>query len=59
MSQRIGTLGSCGQILPGTMAKLVKPDGSLAGPDEPGELWAKGDQIALGYYNNVEAYAYA
>ena len=40
------------------MAKLVKPDGNLAGPNEPGELWTKGDQIALGYYNNVEAYAY-
>jgi len=42
--------------LPGTSAKVVKEDGSLAKIGEIGELWVKGDQIALGYYGDENAY---
>ncbi|KAI0657594.1 phenylacetyl-CoA ligase [Cubamyces menziesii] len=54
-SQKVGTLGSAGQLVPGIVAKVVKPDGSLAGVGEPGELLLKGPQIALGYYKNEQA----
>ncbi|KZT65405.1 acetyl-CoA synthetase-like protein [Daedalea quercina L-15889] len=52
LSQKVGTPGSGGQLIAGTTVKIVKPDGSLAGVDEPGELWVKGGQVALGYYRN-------
>ncbi|KAI0332187.1 phenylacetyl-CoA ligase [Cubamyces sp. BRFM 1775] len=55
LSQKVGTLGSAGQLIPGIVAKVVKPDGSLAGVNEPGELLLKGPQIALGYYKNEQA----
>ncbi|KAL0581455.1 hypothetical protein V5O48_000609 [Marasmius crinis-equi] len=55
LSQRVGTLGSGGQLLPGTVAKVVKEDGSIAGVGEVGELFVKGGQIALGYYRNEKA----
>ncbi|KAJ7604638.1 phenylacetyl-CoA ligase [Roridomyces roridus] len=55
LSQKIGTLGSAGQLLPGTLAKVVKPDGTLATETETGELYIKGGQVALGYYGNEEA----
>ncbi|OSD00520.1 phenylacetyl-CoA ligase [Trametes coccinea BRFM310] len=55
VSQKVGTLGSAGQLIPGVVAKVVKADGSLAGVNEPGELLLKGPQIALGYYQNEQA----
>ncbi|KAI0827049.1 phenylacetyl-CoA ligase [Trametes gibbosa] len=55
VSQHVGTPGSAGQLVSGTVAKVVKPDGSHAGPGEPGELYVKGPQMALGYYGNDEA----
>ncbi|KZT65757.1 acetyl-CoA synthetase-like protein [Daedalea quercina L-15889] len=56
LSQKVGTFGSSGQLVAGTTVKIVKPDGSLAGVGEPGELWVKGAQVVLGYYGNPEAY---
>ncbi|KAI0672229.1 phenylacetyl-CoA ligase [Trametes maxima] len=55
VSQRVGTLGSAGQLIPGVVAKVVKADGTLAGVGEPGELLLKGPSISLGYYNNEQA----
>ncbi|KAJ7768281.1 acetyl-CoA synthetase-like protein [Mycena metata] len=55
LTQKIGTLGSGGQLLPGTFAKVVKPDGTLAKEPEVGELYVKGGQVALGYYDNEQA----
>jgi acyl-coenzyme A synthetase/AMP-(fatty) acid ligase len=45
-------LGS-GQLVPGTVARVVKADGSLAAYDEPGELLIKSPSLALGYANNA------
>lgn len=44
-----------GTLLPGTIARIIKPDGTLAGYDEPGELWIFSPSNALGYLNNEEA----
>ncbi|EAU85801.1 phenylacetyl-CoA ligase [Coprinopsis cinerea okayama7 len=55
ISQKRGVPGSSGHLLPGTVARVVKFDGTLAGYDEPGELWIKTPAITLGYANNEEA----
>ncbi|KAJ7599213.1 phenylacetyl-CoA ligase [Mycena floridula] len=55
LTQLVGTAGSAGQLVPGTQAKVVKADGTLAKAGEPGELFAKGGQIALGYWKNEKA----
>ncbi|KAJ6558663.1 phenylacetyl-CoA ligase [Mycena sp. CBHHK59/15] len=55
LTQKVGTLGSGGQLLPGTTAKVVKADGTLAKDLEVGELYVKGGQVALGYYGNEKA----
>lgn len=41
--------------MPGTLSKIVKSDGTLAGYEEEGELWVTGPQVGLGYYENEEA----
>lgn len=55
LEQRIGTLGSVGQLMPGCLARVVKTDGSLADYEEEGELQVAGPQIALGYMNDEKA----
>lgn len=56
IDQRIGTLGSAGQLVPGIQAKLLKPDGQLAAFGEPGELVVKSPANALCYFNNDQAF---
>jgi acyl-CoA synthetase (AMP-forming)/AMP-acid ligase II len=51
-SQRLGTTGSAGQLITGIEARVVKTDGQLASPGEPGELVVKGPSMALGYLDN-------
>ncbi len=45
-----------GQLLPGVIARVVKPDGTLAGYDEAGELVVYSPSNALRYENNAEAW---
>ncbi len=47
--------GSVGRLAPGTSAKVVKADGTLAGVGESGELFVHGPQIVLGYHRNPKA----
>ncbi len=57
MSQRQGgTLGSAGQLISGTEAKVVRRDGSLAKYGEEGELYVRGPQGRFNrYLDNAEA----
>ncbi|KAF9074756.1 hypothetical protein BDP27DRAFT_1444156 [Rhodocollybia butyracea] len=56
LRQKVGTLGSGGQLLPGTIAKVVKSDGkTLAKFGEVGELYIQGGQVALGYHGDEKA----
>ncbi|KZO92578.1 amp dependent CoA ligase [Calocera viscosa TUFC12733] len=51
---RASVAGSSGFLVPDTVARIVQPDGRLADPGEPGEIWVKGPQMALGYSNNKQ-----
>ncbi|KAI0270029.1 amp dependent CoA ligase [Gloeopeniophorella convolvens] len=55
ISQKIGTPGGAGTLLPGIRARVVKPDGSLAKRGEQGEMYVTGPSMALGYYGNEAA----
>lgn len=47
--------GSAGILAPGIEARVVRPDGSLAGPNEPGELLIRGGSATMGYKGNDKA----
>ncbi|KAJ7161330.1 phenylacetyl-CoA ligase [Mycena crocata] len=53
--QTMGVTGSAGQIIPGVVARVVRPDGSLCKEGEQGELVVTGPSMALGYLNNEQA----
>lgn len=55
LSQKIGTLGCAGQLIPGVRARVVKADGTLAKVGEAGELVVKTPSLALRYMNNEKA----
>ncbi|KAI0917584.1 hypothetical protein AcW2_007685 [Taiwanofungus camphoratus] len=55
IEQKIGTPGSAGRLHPGIVARVLKPDGSLARYGEPGQLVIKGPSNALCYLDNAEA----
>ncbi|KAF2157827.1 acetyl-CoA synthetase-like protein [Myriangium duriaei CBS 260.36] len=44
-----------GAVVASTTLKIIRPDGTLCGRNEPGELCAKGPQIVMGYLNNEKA----
>ena len=44
--------GSIGKAIPNAEIQVVKPDGSLAGPGESGELVHRGPLVALGYWRD-------
>jgi acyl-CoA ligase (AMP-forming) (exosortase A-associated) len=45
---------SIGKAIPNATLSVVKPDGSLCRPGEPGELVHSGPLVAKGYWNNPE-----
>lgn len=49
-----GKDGTIGIPVPSTDVKCIKEDGSEAELGEPGELWAKGPQIMLGYWQRPD-----
>ena len=55
LSQKVGVLGTAGQLISGVRGRVVKTDGTLAGVGEPGELVVTGPSMALRYLNNGEA----
>jgi len=57
LSQKVGKLGSIGQLITGVRARVVKEDGTLARAGEPGELVVKIPSSALRYQNNEKATA--
>ncbi|KAH9920977.1 amp dependent CoA ligase [Amylocystis lapponica] len=52
---RLGAPGSAGRIIAGCVVRIVRPDGSLAGYNEPGQLVVKSPSMALRYMNNEQA----
>lgn len=44
--------GSAGQVVPGYDATLVDAGGSEVADGEPGELWVRGESVALLYWND-------
>ena len=48
-------LGSTGVLIPSMEARIIRDDGNDADINEPGELWLRGGNVALGYWNNEKA----
>src|SRR5262245_10323042 len=42
-------------LIPGMEARILRDDGSDADINETGELWLRGPNISLGYWNNEKA----
>jgi 4-coumarate--CoA ligase len=55
LTQQVNTFGSVGQLLPGVVIRVVKPDGLHGTFKEEGEIVIKSPSIALRYSNNEEA----
>lgn len=47
-------MGSVGKLIPNQEAKIVDLDGKELGDGEEGELWVKGPNIFLGYWNQPD-----
>ena len=41
--------------MPGMEARIMRDDGTDANTDETGELWLRGGNVAMGYWNNEKA----
>lgn len=46
--------GSMGKAIPNAEILVVREDGSLCGPNEPGELVHRGPLVSMGYWNSPE-----
>lgn len=51
--------GTVGTAIPGTEVRIERPDGSVAGPGETGEIVIRGKNVMKGYLNAPEATAEA
>lgn len=49
-----GKLGTIGLPVPSTELRIVDEQGNVLGPEQIGEIQAKGPQIMKGYYNKPE-----
>ena len=47
--------GSIGKAIPNQEIFVVRNDGSLCAPDEPGELVHRGSLVSMGYWNDPES----
>ena len=47
--------GSAGVLSAGMEARIVREDGTEADFNEAGELWLRGDNVSMGYWNNTKA----
>jgi long-chain acyl-CoA synthetase len=50
-------LASAGRIALGWETRVTRPDGTEAGPNEPGELWIRGASLFGGYWSDPDATA--
>lgn len=55
--RKLATIGSAGRLLPGIVARVLKPDGTFAAEGEQGELVVTGPSMALRYMDNPKATA--
>jgi len=47
--------GSTGVLVAGIEGRIVREDGTEAGINEVGELWLRGGNVSIGYWNNTKA----
>ena len=47
--------GSTGVLVAGMEARIVREDGTEADINEAGELWLRGGNVSVGYWNNPKA----
>lgn len=47
--------GCAGVLAAGMEARIVREDGTEADFNEAGELWLRGSNVSMGYWNNTKA----
>lgn len=51
----VGSIPGCvGKVLPNVSVQITREDGSACENTQEGEIWVKGDNVMLGYYNLPE-----
>jgi acyl-CoA synthetase (AMP-forming)/AMP-acid ligase II len=52
-------LGTCGRAVAGVAVRVMRDDGSECAPDEVGEIWVRGPNVTVGYWQDPEITAAA